>query len=362
MVGLAFHRKGFEVIGAENGEVGLRKAREENPDLVVLDVMLPDISGFEVCQRLHKDPATRDLPVLLLTAKVQTDDKLAGFDAGAEDYVTKPFEMPELVARVELILSRAERLRTRAGRVITFLGAKGGVGTTTVAVNVGLALAGRGKSTVLADFRPYAGTVCHQLGLSPRRTIADLAKIPPSRLNSRAVDLSLEPHHSGLRVLAPPSQPLADDPSTEAAESLFESLRSVADFIVIDALAYPSPLSRLAFTRSDVTAIVSEPHSVSLSCAVDALSFLATLGLTGDWVGIILVHRSRSPFSTPPGEVQNMLKARILGIIPSAEEACLGAERQRVPLILAQPDHAASAALFELADRLSANRIVAPKW
>ena len=119
LLGLAFHRKGFEVVAAESGEIALQKAREEMPDLVVLDIMLPDISGLEVCQRLHQRLETANLPVLLLSAKGQTADKIAGLQAGAEDYVTKPFEMPELIARIELILSRSTQKRAPSGRVIT---------------------------------------------------------------------------------------------------------------------------------------------------------------------------------------------------------------------------------------------------
>jgi CheY-like chemotaxis protein/MinD-like ATPase involved in chromosome partitioning or flagellar assembly len=358
LLGLAFHRKGFEVVGAENGEAGLRKAREENPDVIILDVMLPDLSGLEVCQRLHQDVATASLPVLLLSARGQTVDKLAGFQAGAEDYVTKPFEMPELVARVELILARAAQKKAPSGRVITFVGAKGGVGTSTVAVNVAMAIMNRGKSVVIADFHPSLGTICYQLGLTPRRTLSDLFALPADRINERALNLSLETHHSGLRVLAAPLQPLLAEPAIGVAEDLFESLRLAAEFVIIDAPAY-SNLSQVALMRSDVIAVVAEPQTVSIACAQTTLSFLKSLGVKGEWVALVLVNRSRSPLSIAPSDVQRALNTGILGVIPSAEDACLSAERQKMPLVLAQPEHLASASLYELTDRLMANRVTA---
>ncbi len=358
LLGLAFHRKGFEVIGAENGEAGLRKAREENPDVIILDVMLPDISGLEICRRLHEDVATASLPVLLLSARGQTVDKLAGFQAGAEDYVTKPFDMPELVARIELILARADQKKGPSGRVITFVGAKGGVGTSTVAVNVAIALLNRGKSVVIADFHPYLGTICLQLGLSPRRTLSDLFALAPDRLNERAVNLSLEPHHSGLRVLAAPNLPLLAEPEVGMAENLFESLRLMGEFVVIDAPPHSS-LSQVALARSDVIAVVAEPQTVSVSCAATTLSFLKSLGVKGEWVGLVLVNRSRSALSLAPADVHKALDAGILGVIPSAEDACLAAERQKTPLVTAQPEQLASSAFYGLADRLMANRVVA---
>jgi CheY-like chemotaxis protein len=361
LLGLAFHRKGFEVIGAENGEAGLRKAREENPDVIILDVMLPDISGLEVCQRLHQDVATASLPVLLLSARGQTVDKLAGFQSGAEDYVTKPFEMPELVARVELILARAAQKKTPTGRVITFVGAKGGVGTSTVAANVATAIINRGKSVVIADFHPYLGTICYQLGLTPRRTLSDLFALPTDRINERAVNLSLETHHSGLRVLAAPAQPLLAEPETGVAEDLFQSLRLTAEYVIIDAPSY-SNLFQVALMRSDVIAVVTEPQTVSITCAQTTLSFLKSLGVKGEWVTLVIVNRSRSPLSIAPADVQRALEVGILGVIPSAEDACLSAERQKMPLILAQPEHMASASLYELADRLMASPVVTLHW
>jgi CheY-like chemotaxis protein len=361
LLGLAFHRKGFEVVGAENGETALRKALEESPDVIVLDVMLPDISGLEVCQRLHQDVATANIPVLLLSARGQTSDKLAGFEAGAEDYVTKPFEMPELVARVDLILSRVAARKAPAGRVITFVGAKGGVGTSTVALNVATAMVNRGKSVVIADYHPSLGTICQQLGLAPRRTLGDLVSLPPERINERAVSLSLEPHHSGLRVLAAPLQPLLAEPEARVAEALLESLRLTADFIIIDASTY-SNISLAALVRSDVVAVVSEPYAISVACAQITMSFLKSLGVNGEWVGLVLVNRGRSPLAFPAAEVQRVLDAGILGVIPSADDACQSAERQKTPLVLAQPDQMASVAFYELTDRLMASRVVPLRW
>ncbi len=98
---------GFAVISAETGPLGLAAAHRDRPDLIVLDLMLPDIDGLDVCRRLRQDPLVSNIPIIMLTARVEESDKLVGLELGADDYVTKPFSPRELVARVRAVLRRA---------------------------------------------------------------------------------------------------------------------------------------------------------------------------------------------------------------------------------------------------------------
>jgi two-component system phosphate regulon response regulator PhoB len=100
-------REGFEVIEARDGEEALLLAKERRPDLVLLDWMLPLVSGIEVCRQLRRLPETRAVPVVMLTARGEEADKVRGLDSGADDYVTKPFSPGELVARLRALLRRS---------------------------------------------------------------------------------------------------------------------------------------------------------------------------------------------------------------------------------------------------------------
>jgi diguanylate cyclase (GGDEF)-like protein len=102
--------EGLEVIGELDGERGIERAISEEPDLILLDVGLPDVDGFEVCRQLKEHPSTRDVPVIFLTGTTSTDSKVKGLDLGAVDYVTKPFDQVELRARVRAAL-RTKRLQ-----------------------------------------------------------------------------------------------------------------------------------------------------------------------------------------------------------------------------------------------------------
>ena len=106
LIEYVFRRADYEVHLAANGAIALSKAVEIEPDLMILDVMMPDMSGLEVCKRLRAQPATIRLPIIILSAKGQTEDKVTGFEAGADDYVSKPVDPPELLARAKALLQR----------------------------------------------------------------------------------------------------------------------------------------------------------------------------------------------------------------------------------------------------------------
>jgi len=111
----ALQREGFEVVTATDSEDALRLFHEQNPDLVVLDVMLPTRSGFEVCQILRK---RSNVPIIMLTAKGAETDRVVGLEIGADDYVTKPFSMRELIARIKSVMRRAKAAVPVVGNVL----------------------------------------------------------------------------------------------------------------------------------------------------------------------------------------------------------------------------------------------------
>ncbi len=108
---LGLRYEGFHVESASDGEQGVTAAQRINPDLVILDVMMPGIDGLEVCRRLRDNPTTHDVPILMLTAKDEVKDRIIGLKTGADDYLTKPFDFDELLERIRAILRRQNRAR-----------------------------------------------------------------------------------------------------------------------------------------------------------------------------------------------------------------------------------------------------------
>ena len=110
-------KEGFSVTIAGDGGTALRVFREINPDLVLLDVMLPVMDGWQVCSAIRKTDKT---PIIMLTAKEETDDKVHGLEIGADDYITKPFEVKELIARIHAVLRRTDGEEEHRGQILTF--------------------------------------------------------------------------------------------------------------------------------------------------------------------------------------------------------------------------------------------------
>src|SRR5512141_747371 len=186
LVGLMLQRQGYQISAATNGQQGLDKAFEEDPDMILLDVMMPDMDGYEVTRRLRQNPSTMETPILMFTAKTQLDDKVIGFEVGANDYLTKPTHPSELQARVKALLSRVGEKKDTThsaddmnlGFVIGVLGARGGLGASTLAVNIAASLHSRTKNEVIvAEMLPGRGTLALELGVANFKGLTDLLSV-----------------------------------------------------------------------------------------------------------------------------------------------------------------------------------------
>jgi DNA-binding response OmpR family regulator len=159
--------QGISVMMARSGLDGLQTAREGQPDLILLDVRMPDIDGYETCHRLKQDAHTREIPVIFMTAMTNLDDKLKGFSVGGVDYITKPLQEPELLARVGVHLRLSTLQRELAEKNLRLEGALDTGNVVNVAV--GVLMERRGIT------REEAFEVIRQQARSQRRKVAEVA-------------------------------------------------------------------------------------------------------------------------------------------------------------------------------------------
>jgi phosphate regulon transcriptional regulator PhoB len=136
LISYNLEQKGFAVIKAYDGQMAWERVKTAKPDLVVLDLMIPGIHGLEVCKLIRRDAATETLPIIMLTAKSDQVDKILGLELGADDYVTKPFNVRELIARIRAVLRRYEgRQQRELSETFAFQGLSVNFGSCTVAVD-----------------------------------------------------------------------------------------------------------------------------------------------------------------------------------------------------------------------------------
>lgn len=364
MIGYALSNEGYQVLGAQNGEEALYKVQIQQPDLVILDVMLPDMSGIEICQRLRSDAETANLPIIMLSARVQVSDKIEGLEAGADEYVTKPIELDEIVARVEALLQRTKRLRqastAKRRKVVGFIGAKGGVGTTTIALNVALALTKQEKSVIAVELRPHFGTFSLHLGWVPGENLTDLLDLEPEFIDERQVSMRLVRHASGLQVLFGPqdmSEPHTIEPVQ--VDALIKNLAPMADYTILDLSSYPSEINRTALRQCDLVVLVLEPEPTSVMSGRAMLELMKAWGVSGKLAGAVVVNRTVSAAPMKLADIGSQLGCKIIRVIPPAAEACLRAHQLGAPIVLSQPNNVITTALTELADRLETDKVFA---
>jgi pilus assembly protein CpaE len=302
-------------------------------------------------------PALSRVPVILFTAKSQVDDKITGFEAGADDYLTKPVTPAELVARVKALLLRASYTapaKTKA-RVIGFLGVKGGVGTSSAAVNVAVALAKQDKEVLLIECQPHTGTVARQMGLRPRGTLASLGGHPAEDVTADSIKGSLVQHQTGVRVIPSPVEPGSEtEPLTSAhIQALIEHLDGLAEIVILDLGSQTSPTVCQLLERCDRVVYVSEVEEISLALAKKHLENGPKLGVRSDaLVDVLVVNRVRMAVALTKPDVEEMLEQEVIGFMTPAPELFRQAAREGQPALLVQPDGLQSNAFRQLAQAL----------
>ena len=347
-----FQKADYEVHAATNGSEGLAKETDLKPDLVILDVMMPDMSGLEVCQKIRTNPSTAAMPVIMLSAKGRVDDKLNGFQAGADDYVQKPVDPMELLARAGALIERTRRAQPRRGQTIAVVGAKGGVGVTTVAVNMAVTLAKQGKSVILAELRAYKGTVAHNLNLKLSQDLSALLAMDPAHIGQQDVTRRLGQHQSGVRALIAPQHATEHLLTAAHVQTIIEILSSEAEYLILDLPTVVGKAMQQAIDQADQILLITEPEPVSIAAAQTDLETLRTWSAL-DRTSLVAVSRVQTNTFMAPAKIEKELAVQVLTVIPPAPEIFYLAASMGVPVVLSKPDTLAARNLVKLAQKLT---------
>ncbi|HEY9490264.1 MAG TPA: response regulator, partial [Chryseosolibacter sp.] len=290
---------------AKSGSEGLAKIPSFEPELLIVDLKLPELDGFEILKRLRRDPKFSYIPVVVITSQDELSEKLKAFELGADDYLVKPFQPEELVARLGILARRGRAMQmaqkettsTSDATIVTVHSLRGGLGCSSIVVNLGLAFHKLwGKQTLLIDSVLTAGQVALLLDAKPTATWENLVGIESQDLDETVVAEIMGSHKSGIRYIASPRYPIAADTFTsEELKLLMENIKSQNDFIIIDTSHDFSDMTIQMLSMSDTILLVMAPEMASLRTTVSAMEIYDRLGIPLDKVKIALNNNSSNP-------------------------------------------------------------------
>lgn len=364
LVGLMLQRQGYEISAASNGSQGLAMALDERPDLILLDVMMPDMDGYEVTRRLRKNPVTVAIPILMFTAKTQLDDKVIGFEVGADDYLTKPTHPTELQAHIKALLARTVHkepvkvttpLQEKQGYVIGVLSVRGGLGVSSLAANVAAGLFSRTQSDViLAELTPGQGTLGMDLGAPNPKGLIELLQGSVVEITREKVAASLVPHNSGLKLFLASENPrdVTLTSQVQNYEAIVSRLASLARFVVMDLGAgLPSFVQKvLPMCRECIVVVEGVPNTIQHTKLL--IENMASLQIDSRSISVILNNRQRSESQIAWTQVQEKLGRSIASTLTPAPELFMQAARMQTPAVMSQPTNMTSQQFLKIADTI----------
>jgi pilus assembly protein CpaE len=332
---------------AKSGNEGLAKIPTFEPEMLIVDLKLPELTGFEILERLRRDPKFSYIPVIVITSKDELSEKLKAFELGADDYLVKPFQPEELVARMGILARRGramqmaqkETTKVAEGTMVTVHSLRGGLGCSSIVVNLGLAFQKLwGKQTLLVDSVLTAGQVALMLDAKPTATWENLVGVESENIDDVMVGEIMCTHKSGIRYIASPRYPIAADTFThETLKVLIEIMKSHNDFIVVDTSHDFSDLTIHMLTMSSTILLVMAPEMASLRTTMNALETYDRLGITLDKVKIALNNNSSNP-AIKQAQLEKVLKQPINFVLPFEAGEVNRALNFGQPFITTNPD------------------------
>ena len=344
---------GYQVTMTADGLEGTRIAREQDFDLVISDVMMPNMDGYEATRALRANAKTAHIPILLLTALDDLESKIKGFEAGADDYLAKPYEPEELLARVSVLLRRGaataaprEKLAAR-GKTIAIFALRGGVGVSSIAANLAVGLSQLwGQECALIDLALTAGQAALMLNLPLRNTWADLANVATDEIDDEVIAQTMRQHASGVHVLSAPRRVEESELVTgEKVARVLELVKQTYHYTVLDLPHNFSETTLAALDTADTILVVLTPELAAVRATAMALDVFDTLGYMSDSIYLVLnwVFERQG---LDRADIEAGLGRKISLVIPYAKEKLVRAINRGIPPVLEDPTSSLGA-LFE---------------
>ena len=354
---------GHELAYARNGREGLATIASYRPDVIIMDVRLPDTTGYELVGRLRRDPMFGNIPVIFVSGQQELDDKLKAFELGADDYLVKPFQPEELVARIRILARRGEGMKVvqqmetnyiETSKVVAIHSLRGGIGCSSMAVNLALAFHEIWlKPTVLIDAVLVAGQVAMMLDGTPSVTWEDYAKIATASIDKDLLAQLVTRHPSGIQYVAAPKFPLDTEIfDTDFVKEVIKEFRRENEFVVIDTAHDFSEITLQALDVANLIILMIAPEMASLRAAICAMNTYDKLDYGTDKVILALNNTMKSP-AIKQSQIEKALGRQINLLIPYDPGEVNRAINFGDPFLLKNPDSPVSVVLEDMAYSLS---------
>jgi pilus assembly protein CpaE len=360
VVSITLQHAGYEVYTAQSGPEALELTEAIQPDVILLDITMPDMDGYEVCRRIRKNPATANIAIMMLTAHDTLEEKIKGFESGADDYLIKPFQPAELQARIKVlsrrtpVLSDKNEVARAPGKVISVFSLRGGVGVSSIATNLACGLAQIwGKQVALVDLSLTLGQSALMLNLSLRNTWADLAKIPLDEIDLDVIHNVLINHSSGVSVLAAPRSTADGERVTpDMVKKVIELLKTHFNYIVLDLPHDFRETSLVGLDQSDAIVAILSPELAAVRAMGGAFEVFDTLGYPRERV-IMALNWTFEKRGLARKDIENVLHQPIRVVVPFASEALVSAINLGAPPVYSSPTSPIGALLEDFSFSLS---------
>ena len=287
MYGIMLRSWGYEVSEATTGREGIKAALRQAPDAILLDIMMSDMDGYEVCQQLRSDMGFHRVPILFLTALDTMDDRIKGYALGADDFITKSqTEYKELGVRIKAAIERAKRLSesgrgTSKGTVIGLLSLRGGVGVSTLAMHLARhATTVSDRPVILIDLAFPVGSISLWSGISGPRNSATLLSRAPAEIDLSVINnYSLQNVYGSYFIPGPASLTDLSAIRTQALERVLAILRDAGYVVILDLGRATMPLMWDTLTKCDWIGIVTSADNTSRALAKELMTSLPDRGV-----------------------------------------------------------------------------------
>lgn len=362
LVGMMLESKGYEILAASSGEKALTLAKNDRPDLIILDIMMPGINGFDLTQAIRQDERTKDIPIIIFTAKTGMEDKVRGLELGADAYLTKPISTRELLAHVKAVIARSSKARppepvqSERGELIGIVAPRGGMGVTTTALNLGVSLARNSSQVILvSDFRPGQGTLGLELGYKKAEGFKRLLELQPEEISKKAIARELIQHTSGMQLLLSSPRP-ADGRHADKVQhfaAIAHHLPELARYSILDLGPGLTTLNATILPMCNLVLVVLEPVPISITQAVELINDLQAIGIGENQIDVIMVNRIRSSIQLTISEVEDQIGRSLVVAFSPNPELAYHASLQGAPMIILQPDSLIAQQFNQLAARVT---------